>query len=288
MKNLFASLFFLLASCGGSGGNPTPPPAPLPAQTWAATNGVLTVGASSLFGGAVSSITDAANNQYVNIADHGREFQAAYQLDGYTADGGQIENPTEAGSASDTASSSSVVISASAVGNVLSTCNHPAYWEPYNGAVTSSDTICKTVTLGYKGNLNILVWDTSITTIADHTTANIETLTGYTPPFPNLWTLEPDGSYYSIANPSAGFTQYPAPIIEASADGSEAVGIYSPTTPNTWIAVNITGANVSKWDCNYIAPLAPLPAGTYNYRCFVAIGTLPQVEAAITALKNGL
>lgn len=278
----------VLAGCASGGNSPTPALISVLVQTWTATNGTLTMTASAAFGGAVVSLTDGTGNQYVNTADHGREWQTAYQLDGLTADENQAENPTEAGSASDTITSSSQIISASAVGNVFSTCVHPAYWIPYNGAVVSPDTICKTVTLGYSGISNLIRWDVSITTAAPHMTWTVEGVTGYGPELPDLYQQLDNGSFSefdSAVIDLEGETQYALPIIEASADGMQAVGIKTFGTIGEDENAVIYTAAVDKWDCAWFTQ-TPIAAATTSYTCYIAVGTLADVEAAMTQVAK--
>lgn len=275
-----ALILGLLALTGCAGGS-TPPPMPPAPSTWTATNGTVAVTAAAAFGAAVVSVTDGLGRQYVNTADHGREFQTAYQLDGT----GEVENPTEAGSAADGAgtSSTTVIGAVSVAGNVLSTSVHPAYWNAYQGATVSPDTISKTVTIGYNGMANVTRWDVTITTAADHSTGAFEGLTGYTPVLPNLYVQQADGSWLNTGMTAAqGWVQWQAPIIEASADGSQAVGLYSPGFSYWWAIIDWAG--VDKWDCAYWVQ-TPLPAGTYQATCYVAVGTLAEVEASLAALE---
>ena len=279
----------LLAGCASGGSVPAAPISP-PPQTWTVTNGTLTLMASAGFGGAIVSLTDAAGNQYVNTSDHGREFQTAYTLDGLA----EVENPTEAGSFADASGqvSTSIIKGMAASGAVLSSTVNPAYWEPYNGALVSPDTISKTITLGYGGIANVIRWDVTIVLAQPHTLSTFEGLTGYGPPLPELWVQQPSGSWMQSTPAPNVAVQYGSPIIEASADGAQAIGVYTPlTTPLPYQnAFNTQLAGVDKWDCAWwntgTYPGNAIPAGTYSATCYVAVGTLAQVEASITILQT--
>lgn len=273
----------VVAACGGT---PSPVIVAPTVQAWTISNSSVQVTASAAFGAAVISVIDKHGNQYVDTFDHGREFQTAYQLDGQ----GEGYNPTEAGSAANgqgRTSSTTIVSAAITSANVFESTVHPAFWNAYNGGIVSPDTIAKKITVGYAGRDNVLRWDVSITLAEDHLHGYFEGLTGYGPNFPGLYAQQPDGAFALVVEttpapwlPGALST----PIIESAADGSQAIGAYAPgylyaNTPN------ILGVGVDKWDCAWWEQ-APLPAGVYSYTCYVAVGTLAEVEAALVALEQ--
>lgn len=271
------ALVSTLVACGGSGAQ-TPPTCTL-TMTCFVTNGFITVGVDPAYGMAITSVIDAAGNQYVNTVDRGREFQNAYQLDGLD----EAENPTEAGASADGTggtTSTTVIVSVNKVfPTMLQTVVHPAFWYPYNGALVSPDTVYKQITVGVEAE-NVFRWDVVVTTASDHTQAAMEPGAGYGPMLPNLYELQTDGSWALQPTAPAGASYY-APIIKASADGTQAIGLLSPISQ--YYDYMITAAPVDNWNCGW-QRYTPFPAGTYNYTCYVAVGTLAAVEASVSAL----
>lgn len=282
MKHLTILAALFLGACASGGGGNHIPPSPAPAQNWTITNGTVIVMASAAYGGSVVSVIDGSGKQYVDTVDHGREFQIAYQLD----DLGEGENPTEAGSAADAngPTSSTVILGVVLNGpNVFTSVVHPAYWNGYNGTIVSPDTISKTVTVGYNGLANVIRFDVQITTVGDHTKAQVEGLTGYGPVLPVTYLQQGDGSFIATGQTQSwGMYKYSAPIIQSSVDGSQAVGVYSPGDYYLNV-VDWPGASVNKWDCAYWIQ-SPFPAGIYKRTCYVAVGTFAEVEASLIAL----
>lgn len=278
MRLVAISLLLALAGCGGN--TPIPPPI---VQSWTISNGSVTVGMSAAYGAAVVSVTDKHGTQYVDTADHGREFQTAYQLDNL----GEGENPTEAGSAANGSSqtTSTVILNAAITStNSFTSTVHPAFWNAYNGTLVSPDTLTKTVTVGYGGLDNVLRWDVTITIASNHSTSNLEGLTGYGPLFPTLLVQQVDGTFIQMASPPNTLVEPMGPMIEVSADGSAAVGAYSPGY-RYFNEVNIANVGVDKWDTAWWQQ-TPMPAGTYSYTAYVIVGTLAEVEASLIALES--
>lgn len=134
----------------------------------------LSVGTSSQFAGAVSSIK-WNGKEFINNWDHGRQLQPNSQF----FNRHQCYNPYESGSAHDgkSTSTSSKLLFLSASGNRLVSrtqmawylrirdsldpllfCGDPAYWlpcPPYNGPL-SDYRVEKTVTIGYAGIPNVI------------------------------------------------------------------------------------------------------------------------------------
>lgn len=156
----------------------------------------LTIGASkSRFAGAIDSLT-FRGAQYINAADHGREWQSASSFDNF----GECFNPTQAGSLIDGSgsTSTSVVLSLSNANNVLTGKTQMAFWLPpgYNygrqcgssSATTSQNktslsnhTLTQTVSVGYAGVLNLIGYNTSFYVAEAHTNGVFEAGTAYMP-----------------------------------------------------------------------------------------------------------
>lgn len=279
---LIALALSLLAACSGGAPVPTPPPTP-PPTVWTITNGTVAVTAEARFGSSITHVVDAHGFDYDNIVDHGREWQVAYQLDGLD----EGENPTEAGSAADAAgpTSSSVIIAASApTPNVISTVVQPAFWYAYQGATVSPDMVSKTVTIGAAGIPNVIRWDVSIELAADHSMAVFEPLAGYSPALPMLYVEQADGSFAAATQADGGTVTPATSWIAASTDGNHALGVLAAAAPKlTWNQLDFLGSGIDAFGCGWIQ--TPAPAGHYDETCYVAVGTLAEVEAALTWLR---
>jgi hypothetical protein len=269
-----------------------------------ANGATMTVTASSArFAGAISSLT-FRNVQYVNIADHGREIQSALQLDGF----GECLNPTEAGSKADGTSlnSSSVLLSISNTGNVLTTQNRPAYWllpgENYgqvcgsttattaqNQTVLSNYTISRTTSF-YPSIPNLIQTDNRFTIPEDRSSASIEAITGYLPSTFNSWLRYDRGSRTLVKLTGTSSMQTTTvPLIAAQSNGQHAMGVISPGITGAdpgqayYAYFTFGGATATtKWSCVY--GHGAITAGTQlTYTCLMAVGTVDEVIAALNA-----
>jgi hypothetical protein len=266
----------------------------------------LTIRTSTRTAGAIDSIT-WRGKQFINAHDHGRELQSASSYDGY----GECLNPTEAGSAKDGAgpSSSSRLLSSASHGHTLETTIEMAYWlapgTPYptacgshpdfrrarNDNVRSSDTLIKKVTI----EKDAISYDVTFVTTDDHQSATFEALTVYMPPeFSDFLTYDP--ATRTLSPLSDGPGEQPLPVILSTPDHNFAMGIFSPGLPqkaNIKVGYGrfrflnnpqIAGWNTVKWNAVYRE--APVPRGRYHYRCYVAIGTLQDVQRTLQRLYS--
>jgi len=87
-------------------------------------NGIA-IATAARFGGAIASLR-WNNKEFVDIQDHGREIQTAWQGD----NAGECFNPTEAGSAKDGIGldTTSNVVSLAVTRQSITTVSHPAFW----------------------------------------------------------------------------------------------------------------------------------------------------------------
>ena len=136
-------------------------------KTWEVSNKKLRLMVSERDAGAVCSlIYDGL--ELVNDHDHGRQLQVAWIYN----DLDEAYNPTEAGASDDLTGprSTSQLLSVKARGTTLETVSHPAYWHNTsipeehrkNTALVTKDTLSKKLTLGYKGDPNVLVFDITL------------------------------------------------------------------------------------------------------------------------------
>lgn len=266
----------------------------------------LTVGVLSRTAGAIDSLT-WGGTQFINARDHGRELQSAAAFDGY----GECLNPTEAGSDSDgTGPRSTSLLTALQVGaDTLQTRSRMAYWVG-PGATTgscpkgpgpqagprSNDVLDKRVTLGAEGVANAVAYRVTYITAEPHASATFEAATAYMPPaFAQFWSYDPATG--RSAPLSAGPEEQGVPVILATADGSRAMGVYSPalpqpTVPNAgygrfnFATLPGPGNATVKWNCVFREN--NVPAGAHSYTCYVVVGTLEDVRAGISALRTAL
>lgn len=266
----------------------------------------IAVGVSSRTAGAIDSLT-WGGTQFINAYDHGRELQSAASYDGY----GECLNPTEAGSDSDaTGPHSSSLLTALQVGaNTLRTRSQMAYFMapgrpvgecpkgpgPY-AAPRSDDGLSKRVTLGAAGVANAIEIRVTFTTARAHAAATFEAATAYMPPdFARFSSFDPaTGQAVSL---SAGPGEQGVPVILSNADGSRAMGVYSPGLPQPSVPnagygrfsfTELPGAGNAtvKWNCVFRE--TNIPAGEHTYTCYVLVGTLRDVQVGMVALRAAL
>ena len=251
--------------------------------------------------GAIRSLT-FRGVEYVDNYDHGRQIQSALQVDGL----GECFNPTEAGSKADGAQSrtSSVSQIASSHANSLRTTTRAAFWlspsEDYgrqcspnrmerraqNPVLLSDYLISKTVEFS-DTIANLVSVDIEFCFPEARRTASIEALTAYLPKeftsffsydtaFRKLTTLRTDSV--------GAMTMYP--VIVATADGRNAMGIISPDiarrlpSQGYYAYFYFSGpAGAAKWSCVFNE--SQIAAGsTLHYHCPIAVGTVNEVIRA--------
>lgn len=266
----------------------------------------IAVGVSSRVAGAIDSLT-WGGTQFINAHDHGRELQSASSFDGY----GECLNPTEAGSDGDgTGPRSTSLLTALQVGDgVLQTRSRMAYWMspgrpvgdcpkgpgPYT-APRSDDVLTKRITLGAEGVANAIAYRVTFTTARPHAAATFEAATAYMPPdFSRFLAYDPATGRSAPLSPGPG--EQAVPVILATADGSRAMGVYSPGLPQPGIpnagygrfsfaGLPGPGNATVKWNC--VFRQNGVPAGDHAYTCYVLVGTLEDVQRGMSALHAAL
>jgi hypothetical protein len=268
-------------------------------------NSTLVLHASPRTAGAIDSLV-FRGREFVNAFDHGREWQSAVSYDGF----GECLNPTEAGSKKDGPGpdSSSQLLDARAGDAVLSTTVRMAFWlapdEAYkpacgqhkdvhiaqNNEVVSTDTLLKRVAVGYREMPNVIEYLVTLNVGEPHQTMVFEALTGYMPPeFSLFLTFDPATSQIAPLSDSPG--EQPLPVIVSTKDRQFAVGVYSPD-PNPGYGrflftqnPRLKGWNTSKWNCVFRA--GAVRPGPVTHHCFIALGTVDEVQAALRNLIKG-
>lgn len=258
---------------------PPPPPSTDTALTTTFNGKALRVAASRRFGAAIYSIT-INGLPFIDSTDHGRELQTAWQYDGQ----GEGQNPTEAGSAADSAgaTSSTAILSLSATATAISSRVNPAFWYAYGGKVASSDFLEKTVTLGLNGKPNILVHDIGMYLASPyHSSMAVEGLTAYMPTvFSRLFTFDHLTKAYTELPASSSLTPTPLSVIAATADLSRAVALVQQNPAHThWIG------KIGPWpklDASWFSVTGP--AGWYRWRTYTVVGSFQEVLDAATVI----
>ena len=265
----------------------------------------LTLTVSDRFGGAVSSLT-WRGKEFINTWDHGREISYAWGMDDY----GECLNPTEPGSASDYQSqdSTSRLLSVcSPAEDSLTTTTQPAYWlvpgetgfcsggasTAVNDSPLTNQRIEKTIEIGYGGLEHVIAFTATITLDQSYRSNNLEIPTGYlTYEFDQFWNYNPltheliPGESGPVTAPWSFAHDDSLPPILSTTDGEYAMGAYSAEMIQHY---GTYGTNMSdprdrtnKW--NIVVREQPAPAGAYTYRSFVIVGTLQQVQDALSEL----
>ena len=264
---------------------------------------VLTV--SARFGGAVESVT-WRGKEFINIYDHGRQISYAWGMDGY----GECLNPTEPGSANDLFkySSTSELLSVCKSGeSSLTTTTQPAFWlapgqggfcdrgvqTAINDTLLSDQILEKTIQIGYGGIENVIAFNATITLPADYSSNQLEIPTGYlTYEFNDYWVYDPlsgeliEPESQELVEPWSFLHTTKLPPILSTPDGAYAMGAYTaePIAYYTILFYDVPNPadRTNKW--NMVLREEPAPAGQYSYQSFAVVGTLAEVQAAMSEL----
>jgi len=257
--------------------------------------------------GAIESL-QWGGKEFLDNADHGRELQTAWNGNaGVEPITDETFNPTEAGSLDDGggATSSSRLLEIQAGGNKLETFSQPAFWlnpsetsggkPARNQTILSNDRLRKRVVIGYKHLPHAIDCQLTVSLAAgDHNTrCVIEALTGYMPPeFDHFQVFDP--KTVALAPVDDGPGEQALPLVFATADGSHAMGVFSPgpeaprdshgPTYGRW---NLKKAfRVVKWNCVFRLQNLDGLAGDYKCHVFVAAGSLEEVRTTLAALQK--
>jgi hypothetical protein len=271
----------------------------------------LTISTTARLAGAIGSLT-FRGKEYINDDDHGRELQSASSYNGL----GECLNPTEAGSDTDGsgAVSTSRLLAYSNQGKQLKTATQMAYWLTANqdyGSQTqndgrgcgnnpnikkaqnltnvSNDILHKQVTIGFSNLSNVIEYLVTFQVAESHQSATFEALTGYMGrDFSSFWTYDPKADQLKTLSSELG--EQALPVILSTLDKNHAMGIYSPELPQSTFPnhgygrFNFFQYNTMKWNAVYRT--AQTPAGDYNFRQYVIVGTLLEVQSSMKKLHR--
>ncbi len=267
----------------------------------------LKISTTARLAGAIGSLT-FRGKEFINQDDHGRELQSASSFDGL----GECLNPTEAGSGTDGsgAVSTSQLLGYAASENVLRTSARMSYWLTANQDYSyqnkgqgcgnnpnikraqhatnlSDDMLLKQVKIGFANQPNVIEYLVTFRVAQSHQSAVFEALTGYlSRDFSTFWTYDPNTNQIKSLSSEDG--EQDLPVILSTDDHNYAMGIYSPDLPQVQFSnigygrFNFYEYNTMKWNAVY--RVVPAPAGDYDYRQYVVVGNLSEVQSAMKQL----
>lgn len=288
-----------------------------------ATNaGPLYVSASLRTGGAIDSVM-WRNVEFINSFDLGRELQIAFSRSGSgecynpTEAGSRVDSVDP----QQVVSSSSVLQLADQIGTKMVSRNAPAFWmrpgevDPRcgpaqnQGRVASNVTIGKTVDIGYAGMPNVINFQSQVnlTSSAEYYLPSggwsvaVEAPTGYmTGSFNQLYVFNPATQSLRDVRVEAaacvaetGPCEQSKPVIFATKDdvamGVCAVSAGPEYIPPAYGVFDFSqqgspAANTYKWNVVHRRTTAVAGSASLNFQTFIAIGTVKEVQVAMTAL----
>ena len=258
--------------------------------------------------GAIHSLT-WGGKEFIDSLDHGRQLQSAATFgQSWATFHPETFNPTEAGSASDSAGprTTSQLVGLQTRGkNELFTVVRPAFWlapgerdqdgfPAQNKTRLSNHLISKHVQIGAKGLSHIIDYKVIFTVPPGegHKIAQFEAVTGYMPDdFSKFWTL--DMKTGNLAPLDDGPGEQGKPVIFSTPDGKHAMGVWSPDEPDKGFPDHGYGrfrfpsVKVVKWNCVFRRENANgIPAGNYTFQCYIGVGTLQNVRDALMQVSQ--
>jgi hypothetical protein len=272
------------------------------------SNSVMSVGSCVRDAGAICSIV-YNGMELVNDIDHGRQLQIAWIYN----DLDEQYNPTESGSNSDFTkkTTTSRLLSINQNSNTLSSVSHPAYWLPPktggNSTMVTNDLLYKNITLGWKGDPNIIVVDATIVSSPILTGPPISTIRVEAP---TIYTIGKLTDHFLFDTRTGALTQSTAkpknknkmnttlrqldtnkivPILSTT-DGKHAVGMYTDQREGFWSYITWGVPSDEPENATNKATIFfkhPAQEGkTYTYRSYLAIGTLQTVQKSLMKLAH--
>lgn len=268
-------------------------------------SGEIAIKTTQRLAGAIDSLT-FNGKEFIDSADHGRQLQSAASFD--CARPGEFwaecYNPTEAGSRDDGAGavSTSKLLGLRAQGDRLATTTQMAFWlspgerssnrPALNDTRLSRHLVSKRVRIGYKELPQVIDYRVAFTVPAGerHTYAQFEALTGYMPAEFNQF-CKYDVAAGNLVPLDDGPGEQASPVVLATADGSHAMGVFSPDQPSPgyeqagYGRFRFAQEKVVKWNCVFrVRDADAIRSGDYPFRVFVAVGTLAEVTHSLARL----
>ena len=275
-------------------------------------NGVIKVGVSRLYGGAIAWLSEKNGSNLVNNADKGRQIQQSYYAGNSVTSTNQCPawspwpwNPILAG---DCGNSPSPVLTLASSGGQLYVKTQPRLWDRSVSSLAQAyleQWVCFHPSLS-----NVVVVDSKLTCFRDsndewgvagardqelpacYFVACLSTIQSYTNNAP--WQ---DGALVTIPNTPASGT-FPwvrfTPTEKWSAcvnSSGRGVGVYTPiaTASLAGKSGTSTSCSTSSGSTMYVSPLGQYALGrtsTFSYRYYLVVGLLAEIRAAVYALHS--
>jgi hypothetical protein len=265
----------------------------------------IVITTTSRTAGAIHSLT-WGGREFIDSADHGRQLQSAAAFGDAKDFWAEAFNPTEAGARRDGAGprSSSRLLRLQAHDNQLTTTTQMAFWlapgeksgrHPARNLTGLSDVrLTKRVVIGYKQFPHAIDYRVTfaVPPAARHTFAQFEALTGYMPPdFTKFWALDPKTAQLRPLSDGPG--EQSLPVVFGTANDLYAMGVWSPNQPAKgyeslgYGRFRFRAEKVVKWNCVFrVKNAMGVRPGNYDYRVFVAVGSLQNVRDTLTGLMK--
>ena len=301
MSSLHSIPFWLIAATVGA----QPPPSGDAVIRGVAGNSEIVITTTARCAGAIHSLT-WGGKEFIDSHDHGRQLQSAANLDFGTPILNETFNPTEAGSRADGLGNktSSRLLSLHAEKNALESVTQMAFWlvpgERSGGQLAKNTTalsdhvLMKRVRVGFKDLPHVISYDVVFKVPAGerHTHAVFEALTGYMPPeFGRFLQFNPQTGALEPLTDGPG--EIARPVVLATADGSHAMGIFSPpqNAPHvsgpTFGRFRFAAEKVVKWNCVFrVRDASGIATGDHAFRMFVIVGDIATVADSLRALHR--
>ena len=265
----------------------------------------IVITTTSRLAGAIHSLT-WNGKEFIDSYDHGRQLQSAASFNFASSKEFWAEryNPTESGSRADGTGnkSSSKLLRLRAVKNELSTTTQMAFWlapgeksfgrPALNKRVLSRHLLSKRVKIGYKKLAHVIEYEVTFTVPKGelHTYAQFEALTGYMPPeFGRFWKFIASSGKLEKLDDGPGEQEHP--VVFSTAQGSHAMGVFSPDQPSLgyekagYGRFRFKREKVVKWNCVFrLRNKKGIATGKHRFRIFVAVGTRNDVRRALSSL----
>lgn len=272
---------------------------------WTVENDIIRLSASTRMAGAIDSLM-WNNREFINSYDHGRQLQAAVIIDNY----GECYNPTQAGSSNDglASTSTSVLEGMFTEPAHLASQSLPAYWLaagqahpiPSGNCVRAINTtnvsdyrMNTDVRVGFGGVHHAIQFITSVQVPRYASAFQLEGPTGYlSGEFSSFYAM--DFTTGGLIPQSPANTEQNEPVILSLPNGSAAMGVWSPDLPDvntasryarfSFVDPSNPVNSTTKWSA--VFRRYSLPAGSYQFRSFIFVGTLENVRIAMLQVRN--
>ncbi len=256
------------------------------------------VTATSRSAGAIESL-QWGGVEFLDANDHGRHLQSAVSFDGLT----ECDNPTEAGSSWDgnrPQSTSSRLRKAVVTNNTLRTSSQMAYWlrrghrsgackkalNDGDSSPVSSTRLIKSVHFlpGYE---NVLEHRITFDLARPRALAQFEVLTAYMPyKFGAFYRLDPAADRLEALSDGPG--EQELPVVLATADGTHALGLFTPQGAGP----GLVGPGYGRWrfksarvtKSNVVFRQRDAAAGPHRFVVYTVFGSLDDVRASLGRL----